>query len=265
MKKIENFDTKKAYANGYSEEEWDLRWNICGIPLEILFNVNEIADKIDDDNETETYFVKGTRRPSTRGSRRKATAKAKRKAKRNEPFTYSLVDHGDYVIHKGNTHAWHPVWKKIDIRLRRHEGKNLCFNYEAEDATETEDIWLIPDEGWLEDYPEEAERLEELENQERIEWMQYLEDEVYNEAYDSNASATEMVPDTFMGLYIVAYETCVDYDYVTFERVIAGYAEAKAFYDQFDENDEWVGLYTTKKRENGIIETDKLIMEYKDE
>lgn len=253
MKKIENFATKKAYANGYSHDEWDLRWEICGVGLDILYNVNGISDKIDSDNETETYFVKGTRRPSTRGSRRKATAKAKRKAKRNEPFTNSLVDHGDYVIHKGNTYAWHPEWKKIDIRLRRHEGKNICFNYEAEDATELETEMDVED--WL----------LELENQERIEWMQSIEDEVYNEAYHSNASATEMVPDTFMGLYIVAYETCVDYDYVTFERVIAGYAEAKAFYDQFDENDGWVGLFTTKKKDSGVIDTDKLIMEKNDE
>ena len=42
------------------------------------------------------------------------------------------------------------------------------------------------------------------------------------------------------------------------------YAEAKAFYDQFDENDGWVGLFTTKKKDSGVIDTDKLIMEKND-
>lgn len=206
MKRIENFAIKKAYENGYSHEECDLRWEICGVGLDILRNINEVKDKIDADNKTEIKFInKGTRKPTTRGERYEATKKAKEnalhKSRHTRKGSYVPIYRGEHGetkmkampisewLQEGDKAFWKHVpaakrtgnrqrydWKKEFRRLRRHEGKNLCFNYEAEDATEMEDIWMIPDEGWLEDYPEEAERMEELEKQERIEWMQYLED-----------------------------------------------------------------------------------------
>lgn len=43
------------------------------------------------------------------------------------------------LYHRGNTHRWHPVWKKMDRRITRHEGKNICRKYE-----EDETILLMP-------------------------------------------------------------------------------------------------------------------------
>ena len=36
------------------------------------------------------------------------------------------------LYHRGNTHKWHPIWKKADRRLTRHDGKDICRKYHDE-------------------------------------------------------------------------------------------------------------------------------------
>lgn len=96
------------------------------------------AEKIEADIEKNTPEHKGTRKPGNRGDRRKATEKAKQHLREIYPLTDAVKQTGNGgYIHKGNTYEWHPVWKKIDKRLERHSGKEICRNY-VEDET---NIW----------------------------------------------------------------------------------------------------------------------------
>ena len=53
------------------------------------------------------------------------TSSVKEITRKGKPVSY---------IHKGNTFVWHSVWKKMDIRIARHEGKKISKYFNEEDS-----------------------------------------------------------------------------------------------------------------------------------
>ncbi len=102
---------------------------------EIINELKSIIEKLEITEVPETPEIhKGTRKPANRAERRKATEKAKKHLREIYPFTYAVKEtqNGGYV-RTGNTGEWHPVWKKMDKRLSRHAGKEICREYFEED------------------------------------------------------------------------------------------------------------------------------------
>ena len=82
---------------------------------------------IEEDDEFEDDTVNKDR---SRGVRRKTTENKKAYFRAIEPLTDSIrITRNGGVLRRGNTYEWHPVWKKMNIRLERHSGKSACRNY----------------------------------------------------------------------------------------------------------------------------------------
>lgn len=240
-KKIESFDTMKPYRNGFSTAEADLRWEICGVPLDIYFNTNGVRNKIDSDVvNVDEDTRKGTRKPSTRAERRKETATAKNRRKRlgNYSLNYIMPNSG-----KVKDTGLKPYFKGDKVYKRTH---NYMW---CEDTRETKTV--IP-------FWEEAD--------DKYQWSvgnyaHFLAESKADPKEKTEAQSQKTPPETFMDLYIVSHSFIYDYDYVTKEYVVMGYNNAKDFYHKiFCAEDDDVALFTTKVNENGIIVTDKLIM-----
>ena len=90
------------------------------------------AEKMSEQDKTEIFHEKGTRKPADRNIRRKATEKAKRHLAEIEPLTLTMsvrkTRNGAY-IRKGNTYSWNQGWKRMNVRLVRHEGKRLAREF----------------------------------------------------------------------------------------------------------------------------------------
>lgn len=164
------------------------------------FALDEIAT-------TDTETRKGTRKPGNRGTRRKATAKAKRHLQEIYPFTYSVKEtvNGGY-IRIGNTWEWHPVWKKLDKRASRHEGKEICRNFWEEDLTEIheEEFWDEDPEGfWCSEIQEFVGDFDD----------DYYDDDYYDDDYydDDDYDDYDYDDDLETGYYFVV--TTDDYDH----------------------------------------------------
>lgn len=64
---------------------------------------------------------------SRRGNRIAQKEKAKRHLEKVYPFTGSVrKTRNGALIKKGNTFTWIPVWKKLDRRVSRYKGKEIC-------------------------------------------------------------------------------------------------------------------------------------------
>ena len=141
-----DFETWKAMINGCSEATVGVNFAKRG-EIPVTPNIRDCAEKFIDDDATEMEFVSetGTRKPTNRGDRRKETAKEKRRLANiyKRPFhndsVRAITRNGKEVayVKEGDTWSWRKEWRRMNHRIRRHEGKRECYLYTPE-ATETE-------------------------------------------------------------------------------------------------------------------------------
>lgn len=132
-------------------------YNVRGYSRALYFNFtmkglyhpdNFIREKLEADaSETDTpEITAGTRKPGNRGERRRATKNHKKHLTKIEPFTDSVKEaRNGGLYHRGNTFRWHPVWKKMDRRITRHDGKNICWKYHEDEPAAVENYWVDDD------------------------------------------------------------------------------------------------------------------------
>lgn len=100
--------------------------------IELEWNISNGNETVDD-----APLTKG----NNRAARRKATRKANKKLREIPTYTSSVrYTRNGGIIHKGNTYSWHPVWKRMDHRLARHEGKMAIAGFFSDDS-EPFDAW----------------------------------------------------------------------------------------------------------------------------
>lgn len=141
-----SFETWKAMINGCTEATVGVNFAKRG-EMPVTPNIRDCAEKYLADNTTETELVSetGTRKPTNRGDRRKETAKAKRRLANiyKRPFhndsVRAITRNGKEVayVKEGDTWSWRKEWRRMNHRIRRHEGKRECYLYVPE-VTETE-------------------------------------------------------------------------------------------------------------------------------
>ena len=279
-RKIESFETLKPYVNGFTTAEADLRWEICGVPLDIFFNKNGVKDKIASDViNVDDDVHKGTRKPGNRGQRRKKEKHLKKEYKKNYNRTHApiraIVRNNEKVVYVPYSSTYRYDWKKRESRLIRQNGKEICRNGYSEYSEYLEMLDDIAWDEYMEAQPcdkyyhdEYKEIWEEYQNNPYFQDPDLWEDrdweydDFWEEDWEENEDPIESEnQETFMNLYVISHSYLYDFDYITKEYMVVGYNKAKDLYHKiFCVGDEDVALFTTKVNEEGIIVADECIM-----
>lgn len=130
----------------------------CNYETERDLLINGVTLKACDFETEDVVERKGTRKPTNRASRRKATARAKAKRKRNmiTVYGYDPIIRGEngktfatsdeefessiVATKKSGKSAMTAMYKKMDRRKLRHNGKMECNNYIPEDFDDLDDF-----------------------------------------------------------------------------------------------------------------------------